>query len=158
MSDHPDSTPSGSKSRKQPSERVVDIEPVRSVLERHPVSLAVLFGSQVEGTADAQSDIDIVVEFDSVEDTGTAVLRLMSDLSIALDRNDIDLSLVSDLKPRVGRAAFETGILLVGTPRRAAQLQDKFEQQVQTDTSTESLRARFDAALANIDDLVDGEA
>lgn len=136
----------------------VDLPAIRSVLEDHPVRVAVLFGSQVDGTTDASSDVDLAVEFDGgVSDRSAALLRLLADLSIALGRNDVDIALVENLAPRVGLAAFEEGILLAGTSDAAREHRDRFDEHV-TESSTRSLRDRFDAALAAVDRHVDGEA
>jgi predicted nucleotidyltransferase len=77
-----------------PTDVGVDIEALRSVLGSYPVRVAVLFGSSVTGSADGQSDVDIAVEFDDgVENTVDIYRALLTDISITLDRNDIDLSL-----------------------------------------------------------------
>ena len=137
----------------------VDGEALQSVLRSHPVRVAVLFGSSVTGSADGQSDVDIAVELDeSVEDTVEAYRALLTDLSVALDRNDIDLSLVGDLDPRVGHEAFEHGVLVHGTNGRVRALRDRFETEQSEVPSTETLRDRFDDALANVDSALDGEA
>lgn len=133
-------------------ERSLDREAIRSVLEEHPVRLAVLFGSQVQNTADARSDVDIAVELEpsARDDAPTVVMELLADLSIALDRNDIDLGLVNELEPRVGLAAFTHGDLLVGTPDRAESHRQTFESRV-SEQSRDDLRERFDAVLDNLD-------
>jgi predicted nucleotidyltransferase len=134
----------------------VDVDRVRSVLEDHPVRLAVLFGSQVAGTADPASDVDIAVEFDqSVDDRGQALLAVLTDLSVALDRNDVDLAVVDDLEPRVGRVAFADGKLLCGSAERARQHRERFETEAESDQSDRSLRERFDETLASVDRLVE---
>jgi predicted nucleotidyltransferase len=130
----------------------VDTGRIRAVLDRYPVRLAVLFGSQVTGVADASSDVDLAVEFEgSVDDPGETLLSLLADLSVALDRNDIDLSLVDDLDPRVGRAAFSHGILLVGSVERANALREEFETAVEGRESDRSLRERLDETLERVD-------
>lgn len=134
------------------SERSVDVERIRTVLDAHPVRLAILFGSQVTGTADDSSDVDVAVEFEpTVDDPGGALLSLLADLSVGLDRNDIDLSLVDDLDPRVGRAAFSHGMLLCGSVERAEDLRAEFETAVGRDESGQSLRERLDETLERVD-------
>jgi len=115
----------------------------------------VLFGSQASETADVLSDVDIAVELEdnARERASQTVMELLTGLSIALDRNDIDLSLVGDLKPRVGMAAFTEGELLVGSPERADHHRQQFEQRV-TEQSREDLRERFDTVLENVDAAV----
>jgi len=130
----------------------IDADRIRTVLDRYPIRLAVLFGSQVTGVADASSDVDIAVEFEeSVEDPGETLLSLLADLSVALDRNDIDLSLVDDLDPRVGRAAFSHGVLLSGSAARADALRDEFEAAAERREPDRSLRDRLDETLERVD-------
>jgi len=134
----------------------VDVDRIRAVLADHPVRLAVLFGSQAAGTPDPASDVDIAVEFDaSVENRGQALLAVLTDLSVALDRNDVDLAVVDDLEPRVGRAAFAEGRLLCGSAERAERHRRRFENRTESEQSDQSLRERFDETLARVDRLVE---
>lgn len=137
----------------------VDVQAIRSVLDDHPVRLAVLFGSQTDGTADASSDVDIAVELDEhVSNYVPVRLDILSDLSIALDRNDVDLALVGDLSPRVGATAFTRGLLLCGSVDRYDTLSSRFMELVDETDSSSSLRERFDNALAAIDRHLGAEA
>jgi len=130
----------------------IDTDRIRAVVDQYPVHLAVLFGSQVTGVADASSDVDLVVEFEgSVDDPGETLLSLLADLSVRLDRNDIDLSLVDDLDPRVGRAAFSHGVLLSGSIERANELRDEFEAAAERRERDRSLRDRLDETLERVD-------
>lgn len=130
-----------------------DIDTIRKVLEQHPVRLAVLFGSVVTGETHAHSDIDIVVEFEDSVTPTNEILPLIADLSSALKRNDIDLSVVHDMKPRVGAAAFTNGVLLVGSQERMELHRTRFERAVNVIEEKESLslRERFDRVIENID-------
>lgn len=138
----------------------VDVETLREVLEHHPVRLAVLFGSEVTGETHPRSDVDVTVEFEeSVEDVSGEFLALHSALARALQRDDIDLSMVPDLKPRVGLAAFEEGVLLVGSEDRMEALRERFERAVEAqDAQRPSLRERFDAVIRNVDTTLRGES
>lgn len=141
------------------SETDVDIDALRSELGEHPVRLAVLFGSRVTGRTDRRSDVDLLVEFDeTVDNTVTAYQSLLADLSIVLERNDIDLSLVPDIDPRVGRQALDEGLCLVGSTERMRVLQTEFESREPAEPTKEQLRERFDDALSNVDKALDGEA
>lgn len=135
----------------------IDVDAIRSVLEDHSVRLGVLFGSQVDGTADPSSDVDVAVELDgSVADATTERLSLMADLSIELDRNAVDVALVAALAPRVGAIAMRDGVLLVGTPERKRALRERFEAAAADASPDESLRERYDAALESVDRIVEG--
>lgn len=143
------SSPSSNREKKRLSND--DLETIRAVLKQHPVRLGVLFGSVVSGKTHAHSDIDIAVEFeDSVPSIPTdEILSLITDLSSALERNDIDLSVVSDMKLRVGVAAFRDGVLLVGSQERMELHRTGFERALEH-TEEKPLRERFDTVLENI--------
>ncbi|MFC3958825.1 type VII toxin-antitoxin system MntA family adenylyltransferase antitoxin [Halovivax cerinus] len=135
--------------------RSLDLDTIRGVLADRPVRLAVLFGSQATGITDAQSDVDIAVELmeEAHGDASQIRMELLVALSIALDRNDIDLSLISDLTPRVGLAAFTEGQLIVGSTERMRHHRHRFERRV-TEQGQDDLRERFDAVLENVDAAV----
>lgn len=130
-----------------------DVDTLRAVLEEHPVRLAVVFGSEVTGQTHSRSDLDVAVEFDeSVEGEHGALLSLHSAVASALDRNDVDLSLVPDLKPRVGLAAFSEGVLVLGPEERMETHRREFERSVESQRDQrESLRQRFDAVIDHVD-------
>jgi predicted nucleotidyltransferase len=134
-----------------------DIDAVRKVLEQHPVRLAVLFGSVVSGETHPHSDVDIVVEFEDSVTPTDEILPLIANLSSALERNDIDLSTVHDIKPRVGAAAFNEGILLVGSQERMELHRAGFERAIEH-TEEKPLRERFDAVIENIDNMLEGKS
>ncbi|WP_049941293.1 nucleotidyltransferase domain-containing protein [Halorhabdus utahensis] len=134
----------------------IDSARLREVLADHPVRLAVLFGSQVTGQADPASDVDVVVEFEStVDERGDALLSLLADLSVALDRNDLDVSLVEDIDPRVGRAALTHGTVLIGTAGRIERLRERFAERVADRRSEQTLRERFDQTIETLDRIVE---
>jgi len=149
MVDHP----SEDLSDEADGDPALDLDRLRAELDDQPIRLAVLFGSQVDGTADTTSDVDVVVELEpGVEDAKRAKVELLTALSIALDRNDIDLSLVSEIDPAVGAVAFSDGVLLCGSRDRFAELGNRFDDERPDD---DSLRQRFDRTLANVDRLVE---
>jgi predicted nucleotidyltransferase len=138
----------------------LDVDALRDALEVHPVRIAVVFGSEVTGRTHPRSDLDVVVEFDeSVEDEHGALLSLHSTLASALDRNDVDLSLVSDLKPRVGLDAFSEGVLVVGSSDRMQTHRERFERAVESrQNKRESLRDRFDTVIEDVDAALEKRA
>lgn len=152
----PEDRESGDRSHRNGG-RSVDSGTLRTVLQQYPIRLAVLFGSQVVGNADSRSDIDLAIELAPHDDEATTDLymSILTDLSIALERDDIDLTLVKDLKPRVGLAAFTRGELLIGSAERMRTHRERFERQVeQLDASEPSPGERFDAVLERISDTV----
>lgn len=64
----------------------------------------------------------------------------------------VDLQTAS---PELAATIFDRGILLVGDSEHAAALRD---QLTETETSTQSPRERFDAALNRIDEHLSGSA
>lgn len=129
---------------------------LRSILAEHPVRLAVLFGSTVRDERHPGSDLDLVVEFDPA-DSGTLDTRLslFADLSEGLDRNDIDIAVVADLDPRVGRRAFREGELLVGSKERFAEYRRRFERDA-AEEDRASPAERFDEAIERLDRVIGG--
>lgn len=159
MSEESDRIENGGDSPSAAIDDRVDVDAIRSVLDDHPVRLAILFGSSTDGTADASSDVDVAVELDDhVTDRAGVRMDLLADLSIALERNDVDLALVDDLTPQVGRSAFRDGILLCGSAERENTHRTRFEELVDETDSSTSLRERFDETLAAIDRHVDAGA
>jgi len=124
---------------------------VESVLREHPVQLAILFGSHAKETVHQRSDIDIAVELEDARpgDQGynESFFQLSADVSQTLGRDDVDLVDLHTLPPAVARAVFEHGILLVGQPQRANELQ----RQIEDGSNEKSPRERFDKALEKID-------
>jgi predicted nucleotidyltransferase len=104
------------------------VERMCEVLERHSVAFAMVFGSRGRETADADSDIDIAVEFADVRpaDDGysTTYLRLVTDLTDALDMT-VDVVDVHSMPPRFAHAAFDTGTVVHGTETRRRRLVDE---------------------------------
>lgn len=134
----------------------IDRDALVSVLEGHPVSLAVLFGSAVRGERHPKSDIDVAVSFDSsAEGTLDDQLSLSADLSVALDTDDVDLAVIDDLDPQVGVRAFSEGELLIGTEQQFADRRQQFEQLAERE-DRDPPGKRFDAALERIDQMIGG--
>lgn len=136
----------------------LDLDALRAVLREHPVQLAILFGSHATGRAHEASDIDLAVEFSDQRpaDPGynETFLGLSTDLSETLETDAVDLVDVRTVSPELATAIFESGLLLVGDHEDAIDLR----RQVTPDESeTRSPRERLDAALARIDDHLDGD-
>lgn len=132
----------------------VDRDALVRVLEEHPVSLAVLFGSAVDGETHPNSDVDVAVEFEDGIDAGLdARLSLLSDLSVALGRDDVDLGILPDLDPRIGRSAVKDGELLVGDPDRLAAYEERFEDAIEPRPPAGE---RFDAVIERVDEALQG--
>jgi predicted nucleotidyltransferase len=73
-----------------------------------------LFGSQAAGRAHRESDVDVAVllrwdVYPTPQERFEARLRLIADLSAALGRNDVDLVVLNDAPPLLGRHVVTTG-------------------------------------------------
>lgn len=128
------------------------IESIVTVLQEHPVQLAILFGSHATGTTHGGSDIDIAVEFDSHhppdEGYNDVFLGLSADLSETLHTDHVDIVDIHTLEPAVAESVFNQGIMLVGDQNHATEIR----QQVTAGNSEEqSPRERLDMALDKID-------
>ncbi|UWG51985.1 Minimal nucleotidyltransferase [Halalkaliarchaeum sp. AArc-CO] len=135
----------------------IDVDAIRGVLEGHPIRLGVLFGSQVTGSTHAHSDVDVAVEFDaelSSDDRRRARLDVIVELTRELGTDDVDVVDLDGVRPAVGKAALERGVLLVGSPDRADRLRRRFADRTPDDENGDRL-ARFDALLAEMEEAVD---
>lgn len=131
---------------------VLPLDEIRSVLDDHPIRLAILFGSCADGTTHSGSDIDIAVELDGFQpgdtDYNEAFFGLSADLSETLRTDDVDLVDVHTLSPSLARAVFDDGVLLVGDSERVDTLRREL---IPEDDDEHSPRERFDEALERID-------
>ena len=66
------------------------IESIKNYFKTRPVLKAYLFGSYVRGSADAHSDIDILVDLDYSQRIGLQFIQMKIDLEKLLD-NKVDL-------------------------------------------------------------------
>jgi len=85
---------------------------------------AYLFGSHAEGRAHRESDIDVGVLFDrralpSTRDRFEAALRLSAHLQAALGTRRVDLVVLNDAPPGLGRAVASRGRRLVCSDEEA---------------------------------------
>ena len=133
----------------------IEYDVLQRVLSEHPVRFALLFGSQVRGDAHATSDVDLAVEFDdsvSEQEYADARLGLIADLTSALGQNEIDVADLEDMKPAVGKSAFEHGVVIVGSQSQAERYLEQFTQAIPPSNRTR--RERFDDLLTQIEELV----
>lgn len=138
----------------------LDREAVRSVLEEYPLRLAILFGSHARGTAHPGSDVDLGVVF--AEDVPTdrrqaLYLDLHSTAAAALGTDAVDVTLLDDVPPSVGRQALGAYEVLLGDPALAEQLRERYERAAPR-PSHEDLLERLDEGLAAIDAALGGRS
>ena len=78
----------------------IDAVAVTRICERHGIRRLSLFGSQLKGTARADSDVDLLVEFfPSARPTLLDMAQIEIELSAVLDGRQIDLRTAADLSP-----------------------------------------------------------
>jgi predicted nucleotidyltransferase len=93
-------------------------ESIRACLAKHPeVVAAFLFGSHAEGRAHRESDVDVGVLLDrklcpEAGDRFERRVRLTSELIDALHENDVDLVILNDAPPLLGRRIVLSGRLV----------------------------------------------
>jgi predicted nucleotidyltransferase len=127
----------------------VDPDLIRAVLERHPVELGVLFGSQARRTSGAHSDVDVAVAFDSSlsdDQRYRARIALIVALTRALGTDDVDVVDLDAVRPDVGLSALEDGRLLVGDREHREQLRAAYDART-TETTHDERMQRFDELL-----------
>lgn len=149
----------GSDGRSASPEPSVDRTALRSTLEEYPLRLAILFGSRVEGRQHPQSDVDVGVLFEE-DCTGAErrerYLDLHSTLPVALDTDDVDVTLLDDVPASVGRQALQSYEVLVGDPAVAERLREQYEAAAPR-PSRDDLLARLDERIAQLDAALDGD-
>lgn len=91
---------------------------IRDCLAKHPeVVAAFLFGSHAEGRAHRESDIDVAVLLDrrlcpDARDRFEKRVELTSELIAALHDNEVDLVVLNDAPPLLGRRIVLSGRLV----------------------------------------------
>jgi predicted nucleotidyltransferase len=83
-----------------------------------------LFGSQAAGRAHRESDVDVAVllrwdVYPTSRERFEARLRLITDFATALGRHDVDLVVLNDAPPLLGRHVVTTGRRLLCTDPEA---------------------------------------
>jgi predicted nucleotidyltransferase len=136
----------------------VDPDRVAQVVSDHPVRCAILYGSQVTGTATAKSDVDIAVAFEegvSAADRLDRRLDLIVDLVEALGTDDVDVADLDSIRPSVGLSALQTGRVLLGDEAVLEDYRERFRTAaLPSDELREERLRRFDAVLARLEDRV----
>jgi predicted nucleotidyltransferase len=136
----------------------IDAESAVRTIEQYPVRLAVLFGSQVRGTATSKSDVDIAVAFEdalSAAERLEARIELTTALAKALGTDDIDVTDLDSVRPAVGSHALETGTRLVGDRTLLEEYADRYKRELEKDEQTHAERMRrFDALLERLEPKV----
>ncbi|HAI75456.1 MAG TPA: nucleotidyltransferase [Microscillaceae bacterium] len=76
----------------------LDTDALKNYFATQPVIRAWLFGSYSEGTADENSDIDLLVELDHSQPVGLKFVTMWLDLK-ALFKKEVDLLAVGGVSP-----------------------------------------------------------
>jgi predicted nucleotidyltransferase len=131
----------------------VPVERLRTTLEAHPVTVAILFGSHTTDRSHPDSDIDLAIELDGLRpgDAGynDAFFGVSAEVNVEVGSVAVDVVDVHTLSPALVRAVFDDGVLLLGSIERAEALRSKLTVD---DGDSRSPRERFDAAVKRIDE------
>lgn len=103
-------------------------ERLESVLDRHPISFAMVFGSAARGKMDEGSDLDLAVEFDTIRPTEAGYSETYFQFQSAVEDAvplRVDVVDVHSMSPQFARAAFEQGETIVGSEDQRADLEDE---------------------------------
>ncbi|WP_254862344.1 type VII toxin-antitoxin system MntA family adenylyltransferase antitoxin [Halovivax gelatinilyticus] len=106
----------------------VDLDALRDCLDAYPLSIAVVFGSTVQGTATQFSDLDVGVVFESSVEQSRRVRLIGSitaTISAEMNWDAVDVVDLERASPSIAYNALSTGILVVGTEPEAAELEAK---------------------------------
>jgi len=94
----------------------IELDRIGAFFDEAPrgVVSAYLFGSQAEGRAHRESDVDLAVLLDfetypNAKERFEARLRLIADLEGLLQRNDVDLVVLNDAPPELGARVVTEG-------------------------------------------------
>ncbi|ELY56269.1 nucleotidyltransferase protein [Natronococcus amylolyticus DSM 10524] len=121
--------------------------------------MAILFGSHASGETHSRSDVDIAVDLEDVQpadpEYNERFFGLSADLSETLETDEVDVVDLQRASPELATTIFDQGVILIGNPEHATSLRD---QLTSTESSIQSPRERFDAALTKIDDHLGGSA
>lgn len=79
---------------------MIDKKAIQNYLATQPVIRAWLFGSYADGTADADSDVDILVELDHSQPVGLKFVGMWLDLKEMLQK-EVDLLAVGGVSPLI---------------------------------------------------------
>lgn len=97
-------------------------ETLQAVAEAHGVALVLQFGSSVNGTSHAGSDLDLGIlftEMPRLEDE----LSLLADLQVLYPDSEVDLTVINRADPLLLKQVVTNSRLLFGDSRRFAELQ-----------------------------------
>lgn len=137
----------------------IPLEELQSILRKYPIRLTILFGSHATGRTHLTSDVDIAVEFESIEHNdptyNDVFFGLSADLSDGLETDNVDLVDIESISPGVAEAILEEGVLLVGEQEWAENL---LSRKANSSTETRTPHERFDAAIEKIDEHLDTDS
>jgi len=93
-------------------------ERLARALDREPVAVAYLFGSQASGAAGSLSDVDVAVALVSGADRATAHSDLLIAAIEALESDEIDLVILDEASPLLRHRVLRDGLRLVDRDSR----------------------------------------
>lgn len=97
----------------------MNLRALTPVFRRHPVRFAYLWGSRADGRSRPDSDYDFAVSMTLGRGALAPFLDLCADLSLALNTEDVDVTLLEDANVLVRYAVQQKGILIFERDRKA---------------------------------------
>lgn len=126
---------------------------IQDILDEYPIQFAILFGSYAAGDTHEKSDVDIAVEFESIDRTepeyNDEFFGLSADLSDELETDNVDLVDIRNISPGVAKAILKEGVLLVGDKENA---ENVLKPKAKPSSGTQTPRERIDTALGKINE------
>ncbi|ERH13391.1 MAG: putative nucleotidyltransferase [halophilic archaeon J07HB67] len=115
----------------------VDVDGLRTVLDRENVVFAVLFGSHARGEATDRSDVDIAIQF-SPELDAVDRFRCRNRIDATLQAHAdgfVDVSDLASLPTGVAYAALRDGTVLTGEETAVESHRSELEAETETDNT-----------------------
>ncbi len=84
-----------------PAQIEVPLEPIAAFCRRHHIRRLSLFGSVLHEEFQAESDVDVLVEFEPGRTPGFALIRMQDELSALFGGREIDLITPKFLNHRI---------------------------------------------------------
>jgi predicted nucleotidyltransferase len=100
----------------------MDRHRLEDIAQRHGVEMILEFGSMVTGRVHARSDVDLAVLFDRPAVSFRALADLSHELQSLDAEREVDVAIINHADPLFLKRITEGCRLLLGSPRRLAEL------------------------------------
>lgn len=131
----------------------IDLDALAGLLEEAPVTVGILFGSFARGDENERSDVDLAVAFDeslTSQERTAARLDLLTEVSVELGTDDIDVVPLSGASPELLAEIRRDGVLILG--RRDGV--EAIMSDVDASASAIEFRSALDELIADLGQVV----